>query len=131
VVIGPECEIGPCACIMPFASIGSRVRIDPFTMVENSLVMDDTQIGSHCRIKDSVIGEGTHLEDHVSTVSASPLMEIQGEQIRGRFGAILGEEVWVGPFTVLEGTIVGNNVTIRGSSRIQSTMAYKDGGLVV
>lgn len=131
VVIGPECEIGPCACIMPYSSIGQRVRIDPFTLVENSILMDDCEVGSHSRIRDSVIGEGSRLADHVTTVAASHLMEIQGEQIRGRFGAILGEEVRAGPFTVLEGAIVGNNVNIRGGSRIQSTMAYGDGGLVV
>lgn len=131
VVIGPECQIGPCACIMPFSSIGSRVRIEPYTTIENSIVMDDTRIGSHSRIRDSVIGEGAQLEDHLSTVTSSPLMEIQGEQIRGKFGAILGEKVSAGPFTILEGAIVGNNVNIRGGSRIQSTMAYGDGGLVV
>ncbi|MCU0631938.1 MAG: sugar phosphate nucleotidyltransferase [Methanolinea sp.] len=131
VVIGPECEIGPHACIMPFSSIGARVRVEPYTLVQNAIVMDDTQVGSHSRIKDTVIGEGAHIEDHVSTVTASPLMEIQGEQIKGRFGAILGEKVRAGPFTILEGAIVGNNVTIRGGSRIQSTMAYGDGVLVV
>lgn len=131
VVIGPGCEIGPHACIMPFSSIGSRVRVEPYTMVENAIVMDDTHIGSHSRIKDTVIGEGTRLEDHVSTVTAAPLMEIQGEQIRGRFGAILGEKVRAGPFTVFEGAIAGNGVTVQGGSRIQSTMAYEDGGLVI
>lgn len=131
VVIGPECEIGPFACIMPFTSIGSRVRIEPFSVIGNSIVMDDVQVGPHCRVMDSVIGEGAHLDDHVSTVTSSPLMEIQGEQIQGKFGAILGEEVVAGPFTTFEGAIVGNNVTIRGGSRIQATMAYGDGGLVV
>ncbi|OPX71684.1 MAG: hypothetical protein A4E36_00008 [Methanoregulaceae archaeon PtaB.Bin009] len=58
-------------------------------------------------------------------------MEIQGEQIRGRFGAILGEKVRAGPFTVFEGAIAGNGVTVQGGSRIQSTMAYEDGGLVI
>lgn len=131
VVIGPECEIGPYACIKPYSSIGARVRIDPFTLVENSILMDDSEIGSHCRVRDSVIGEGARLDDHVTTVTASPLMEIQGEQIRGRYGAILGEEVHAGPFTLLEGAIVGNNANIRGNSRIQSTIAYEDGSLVV
>lgn len=131
VVIGPECEIGPYACIKPYSSIGARVRIDPFTLVENSILMDDSEIGSHCRVRDSVIGEGARLDDHVTMVTASPLMEIQGEQIRGRYGAILGEEVRAGPFTLLEGAIVGNNAKIRGNSRIHSTIAYEDGSLVV
>ena len=93
--------------------------------------MDDSEIGSHCRVRDSVIGEGARLDDHVTMVTASPLMEIQGEQIRGRYGAILGEEVRAGPFTLLEGAIVGNNAKIRGNSRIHSTIAYEDGSLVV
>jgi len=131
VVIGPGCEIGPHACIMPFSSIGARVRIEPFTVVENAILMDDTEVGSHSRIKDTVVAEGVHLEDHVSTVTGAPLMEIQGEQIKGRFGAILGEKVRAGPFTTFEGAIVGNSVRIGGGSRIRSTVAYEDGGLVV
>ncbi len=56
VVIGNDCEIGPNCCIMPNTSLGSRVKIEPFTFIGNSLIMDDTAIGSHSRITDTMTG---------------------------------------------------------------------------
>ncbi len=47
VIIGNDCEIGPNCCIMPNTSLGSRVKVEPFTFIGNSLIMDDTAIGSH------------------------------------------------------------------------------------
>lgn len=131
VVIGPECEIGPCSCIMPFTSIGARTKIEPFTLVGNSILMDDCTVGAYCRVTDSVIAEGSHLQSHVATISATPLMEIEGIQVKGRFGVILGEKVQAGPFTVFEGAIAGNNVTISGRAHVTSLRAYEDGCMVI
>ncbi len=46
VIIGNDCEIGPSCCIMPNTSLGSRVKVEPFTFIGNSVIMDDTTIGS-------------------------------------------------------------------------------------
>jgi len=55
VVIGRNCEIGPNVCIFPATSIGNNVRIEAFTLVRNSVIMDDVSIGAGCSIKDSII----------------------------------------------------------------------------
>jgi len=120
VIIGNDCEIGPGCCIMPNTSIGSRVKIEPFTLIGNSLVMDDTSIGSHSRIFDTVTSEGCRLADHTTMSSSSSLLNIEGTVIKPEFGAVLGDQVISGPFTIFKNCIVGNNVTIEGGNQIIS-----------
>jgi glucose-1-phosphate thymidylyltransferase len=120
VIIGNDCEIGPNCCIMPNTSIGSRVKIEPFTFMGKAIVMDDTSIGSHSRIIDTVIGQGCRLADHITIASSASLMTIEGTVIKPEFGAVFGDQVIAGPFTIFNNCIVGNNVSIEGGSRIIS-----------
>jgi glucose-1-phosphate thymidylyltransferase len=113
VVIGEDCEIGPGVCILPNTSIGSRVTVEPFTVLGDALIMDDTSIGSHSRILHAVIGEGCRIGDHASTVENSSLFSIEGKVQKTEFGAILGDRVTTAPFTVFRTCIVGNGVTVR------------------
>jgi glucose-1-phosphate thymidylyltransferase len=120
VVIGNDCTIGPNCCIMPNTSIGSRVNMDPFTVIGDAIIMDDTAIGSHTRIINTVVGERCTLADHTSVSTAAGLMDIEGCTIRSEFGAILGDNVINGPFTLYKNAVVGNNVTIEGQDSISS-----------
>jgi UDP-N-acetylglucosamine diphosphorylase / glucose-1-phosphate thymidylyltransferase / UDP-N-acetylgalactosamine diphosphorylase / glucosamine-1-phosphate N-acetyltransferase / galactosamine-1-phosphate N-acetyltransferase len=130
VVIGNDCMIGPNCCIMPNTSIGSRVNLDPFTILRDAIIMDDTSIGSHSRIIDTVVGERCTLADHTSVSTATGLMEIEGCTIRSEFGAILGDNMASGPFTVFKNCVVGNNVTIEGQDNI-SSRNIPDGSTVI
>jgi len=100
-VIGEGSRIGPNVCIGPNTSIGSRVTIEPFTYIENSIIMNDCVIGSHSRVVDTIMGEGCTCSNHVSTVSRE-------------FGAVCGDRSTIGPFTVIKGGVIGNNVVIEG-----------------
>jgi UDP-N-acetylglucosamine diphosphorylase/glucosamine-1-phosphate N-acetyltransferase len=120
VIIGNDCEIGPNCCIMPNTSIGSRVKVEPFTLMGKAIVMDDTSIGSHSRVIDTVIGQGCRLADHSTITSSASLMTIEGTVIKPEFGAVFGDQVIAGPFTIFNNCIVGNNVSIEGGSRIIS-----------
>jgi glucose-1-phosphate thymidylyltransferase len=120
VVIGNDCTIGPNCCIMPCTSIGSRVNMDPFTVIGDAIIMDDTLIGSHSRVISTVVGERCTLADHTSVSTAAGLMDIEGCTIRSEFGAILGDNVANGPFTAYKNSVVGNNVTIEGQDSISS-----------
>lgn len=120
VIIGNDCTIGPNCCIMPNTSIGSRSIIEPFSYLENAIVMDDSSVGSHSRIVDSVIGERCTLADHTSTCTRSGMLEIEGIATRSEFGAILGDTVSSGPFTAYNNSIIGNNVTIEGRISLAS-----------
>jgi len=126
VVIGNDCNIGPGCCIMPNTSIGSRVKIEPFSLIGNSLIMDDSGIGSHSRIADAVLGERCSLADHTSTSSGESLMEIEETVLKPEFGAILGDQVTSGPFTVYKNCIAGNNVKIGSASRVISNILPDD-----
>jgi UDP-N-acetylglucosamine diphosphorylase / glucose-1-phosphate thymidylyltransferase / UDP-N-acetylgalactosamine diphosphorylase / glucosamine-1-phosphate N-acetyltransferase / galactosamine-1-phosphate N-acetyltransferase len=126
VLIGDDCSIGPNCCILPNTSIGSRVTIEPFTCIGNALVMDDTAIGSHSRIVDTVIGERCVLGDHTSTSTAQGILEIEGNATWSTFGAIIGDNVKSGAFTIFRNSIIGNNVTIEGECRIVSRIIADD-----
>jgi len=122
VVIGDDCEIGPNTCIMPGTSIGSRVRIDPFAYLEDSLLMDDVEVGSHSRITNSVIGEGTVLADHTSTRKAEYCFESGGYYGTSEFGAIIGDRAYSAPFTVFSAAIAGNSVFIEEGRLIKGNL---------
>ncbi|HXX54639.1 MAG TPA: bifunctional sugar-1-phosphate nucleotidylyltransferase/acetyltransferase [Methanoregula sp.] len=126
VVIGNDCVVGPNCCIMPNTSIGSRVTIEPFTYVGNSLIMDDAGIGSHSRIVDAIIGERCSLADHTSTATGESLMEIEETVIRPGFGAVLGDQVSSGSNTVFRNCIVGNNVKIGPAHSVASSILPDD-----
>lgn len=130
VVIGDDCEVGANCCIKPNTSIGARVSIEPFCLIGNSLIMDDCGIGSHSRIIDAVIGEGSILADHVTTCTSASLMDIEGTVIRPAFGAVLGDEVRAGAFTTFRNCIVGNNATIEDGNRVISS-SVPDDALVI
>ncbi len=122
VIIGEDCDIGAGTCILPGTSIGSRVTIEPFSLVGNSLVMDDTFIGSHSRIADAVIGEGCRIGDHASTTPVSSLLPIEGKVLRAEFGAVLGDRVVAAPFTAFRACIVGNGAEIREGRTISQIL---------
>ncbi|OPY39032.1 MAG: Bifunctional protein GlmU [Methanoregula sp. PtaU1.Bin051] len=130
VIIGNDCEIGAHCSIMPNTSIGARVKIEPFCLIGNALVMDDCSIGSHSRVVDAVIGEGSVLSNHVTTCTSASLMEIGGSVVRPAFGAILGDEVRAGSFTTFKNCIVGNNATIEDGNRVISS-GIPDDALVI
>ena len=105
-MIGEGSVIGPHVCIGPNTSIGSRVTIEPFTYIENSIIMNDCRIGSHSRIVDTILGEGCLCMNHLSTVSEP-------------FGAVCGDRTTIGPFTVIKGGVIGNDVTIQGGKTLE------------
>jgi len=130
VFIGNDCTIGPNCCILPNTSIGSRVTIEPFTSIGNTLIMDDSMIGSHSLIMDTVLGERCSLADHTSVRSAMGLLEIEGCVTRSEFGAIFGDSVKSGSFSLYHNSIIGNNVTIEEQGCLKSRN-IPDGSLVM
>lgn len=131
VIIGEECEIGPHCCIMPGTSINDRVVIEPFTVVSNSILMKDVTTGSHSRIDGAVVGERSILGSHTTVLPSPTLLEIERALMKVNFGAVIGDQVTGGPFTVYEGAIVGNNVRINGNIRVRGLSAAVDSALVI
>jgi glucose-1-phosphate thymidylyltransferase len=129
-IIGTDCTIGPNCCILPNSSIGSRVIIEPFTVIGNTIVMDDTTIGSQSHVIDTIIGERCRLADHLSISTIPGIHDIEGVPTRSEFGAILGDSITSGPFSILKNSLIGNNVTIEGHARLSSRQ-IQDNSLVI
>ena len=130
VIIGNDCTIGPNCCIRPNTSIGSRVTVEPFTSIGNTLIMDDSMIGSHSLIMDTVLGERCSLADHTSASPASGFLEIEGCVTRSEFGAVFGDGVKSGSFSLFHNSIIGNNVTIEEQGCLKSRN-IPDGSMVM
>jgi len=63
VIIGENCVIGPSARIGPYVSVGDNSKIKNCD-IENSILMENTTISSKIHIKDSIIANGSKIEDN-------------------------------------------------------------------
>jgi UDP-N-acetylglucosamine diphosphorylase / glucose-1-phosphate thymidylyltransferase / UDP-N-acetylgalactosamine diphosphorylase / glucosamine-1-phosphate N-acetyltransferase / galactosamine-1-phosphate N-acetyltransferase len=131
VVIGKNSDIGAHCCIMPNTSIGARGKIEPFSYIGNSLIMDDVSIGSHSRVTESVIGEGTRLADHTGIGSRESVIEVERCLVKASFGAIIGDQVSASAFSTIRGSIIGNGVIIGHEQRDLSGVTIPDNTLVI
>ena len=124
-MIGKGCEIGPNVCIFPSTTIGDNSVIQPFTELHNSIIMNNVHIGSQSYISHSIIGRGTIIRPHFSTVPGSATIEIDGEfKELENIGAMLGEDCTIGNHTVVEsGKIIGRSCTISPLTRINHHLA--------
>jgi len=66
VLIGSRANIGDESRIIGPCVIGDRVRIGNGTVIENSIVWEDTTIGSHARIIDSIVGQNYKIASGVA-----------------------------------------------------------------
>jgi len=69
VVIGEGCEIGPNACVFPSTTIGNNVVVHPFCEIRNSIILDDSRVGSSSYISQSVVGRGSVLGHNFSATA--------------------------------------------------------------
>lgn len=114
VVIGRGCEIGPNVCVFPSTVIGNNVVIHPFSEIRHSVIMDDVSIGSDAYVSNSVIGKGSKIGSHFSTVVDRSTVEIEGEFKKlDKIGAIIGEDCDIKDHVVVEpGVIIGRRCVI-------------------
>lgn len=117
VIIGEDCIIGPHVVIEPGTSIGSRVRIEPFTRIKNSVIMDDVLIASHCSISGSVLGEGCTLEESTKAVHRTGYISVDEKPVRSSCGVIMGNGVYCSPAALFENVMIGNDVSIQGQKK--------------
>jgi len=62
-IIGENCVIGPSARIGPYVSMGDNSKVKNCD-IENSILMKNTTITSKIHIKDSIIANGSKIEDN-------------------------------------------------------------------
>ncbi len=115
VIIGNGCDIGPNCLIKGPTSIGNGVRIRNGVVIENSSIMEGTEISHLCYLGDSVVGPGCNLgagtivtnRRHDDSVVKSFVDGTRAETGREKLGAILGEGVKTGAGAIIyPGTVV-------------------------
>jgi len=120
VVIGQGCEIGPNTCIFPSTTIGDNSVINPFSLIQNSIIMNEVHIGSHSRFINSIIGRGTIIEEHFSSITGTPTVEIEGEFKKLKnMGVMIGDDCNIKSHVVIDsGKIIGRNCKIDSMKKI-------------
>jgi len=120
VVIGEGCEIGPNACIFPSTTIGNNSVVHPFSEIRNSVIMDDTHIGSNSFVKNSIVGRGSIIENNFSSMDGTSTIEIEKEFKKiDNIGAMIGEDCNIGSHVVVgPGKIIGRKCKIAPMKRI-------------
>ncbi len=80
VIIGSEARIEDEAVVGPYTVIGDNVIVEKKAKLEKAIVWNQAYIGYNTRVQDAIIGEKTHLREHVVVQE----------------GAVIGDEVIVG-----------------------------------
>jgi len=70
--IGRNCEIGPLSYIGQYTNIGDQVRVGTSCTIENSLVMNDSDIEGSSIIRHSVIGSNVSVGEGCHLISQLP-----------------------------------------------------------
>jgi len=124
-IIGEGCDIGPNACILPSSSIGDNSKVEPFTILRNSVVMSRVKIGANSTVEDSVISEGVIMGNNFSTFSDSVRVEAEdGLHSVKKIGVMIAEDTKIGSgVTVEPGTIIGNDCKIRSGRTIRENIS--------
>jgi len=123
-IIGEGCDIGPNVSISPCTSIGDDTKISPFTIIDNSLVMEGVSIGGNSTVVNSVIADGVNISSNFSTFSTDTKMETEeGLQRVKEIGAMIAENTKIeAGVTVQGGVIIGKDCKIRPGRTIRENM---------
>jgi NDP-sugar pyrophosphorylase family protein len=97
------------------------VVIEPFSLIENSVIGDDVHIGAGADINSSVIDSGCVIDCHFSTVNAETEVKIGDEYHRAQFGVMMGSSCH------LKANVVAQSCTMLGNSSLVSPLKILSG----
>ncbi|MCD6236977.1 MAG: NTP transferase domain-containing protein [Thermoplasmata archaeon] len=121
VVIGRNCKIGPNCYIRPYTSIGDNCHIGNACEVKNSIIMSDSNIPHQNYVGDSIIGSNCNLGAGTKIANLrldkrNIKVTINGKKIdteRRKLGVIMGDDVQTGINSMINvGALIGNDVFI-------------------
>ncbi|MBI4415551.1 MAG: NTP transferase domain-containing protein [Euryarchaeota archaeon] len=123
-VIGRGCEIGPNIVIYPSTSIGDNVKVQAFTAIENSILMNDVLVGPHSTIAHSVVGSGVRVASNLMASADRANAHVEGEwHVVDPIGGLVGEDTEIRDGVVIEpGSLVGARCRIGALSRVRGNV---------
>jgi bifunctional UDP-N-acetylglucosamine pyrophosphorylase/glucosamine-1-phosphate N-acetyltransferase len=131
VIIGKNCRIGPNCYIRPYSVIGDNCHIGAATEIKNALVMQESNLPHHNYVGDSVIGSKCNLGSGTKIANLrldkkTIIVNHQGRRIdikRKKLGVIMGDDVQTGINAMINvGSIIGNNVLIGPGSVVHGSI---------
>ena len=122
--IGPGCEIGPNAVLLPSTSLGKDVRVGALTTIANSILMDGVNLGPSSVVHDSVLGSGVVARAGLLAASGPADVSIEGEYHAVRqIGALIGEDSELGNGVSVDcGTVVHDRARVASGARLRGTV---------
>jgi glucose-1-phosphate thymidylyltransferase len=118
-IIGKNCEIGPNVCITPSTSIGDNVEIEAYSVIKNSLIMNDVSIGATSYIANTVIGDGVKIGTHFVSVNEKVSVVMENEIHNVDVGSLIGEDTTIrNCVTINPGCVIGAHCKIGSMCRI-------------
>jgi glucose-1-phosphate thymidylyltransferase len=122
VIIGKNCNIGPNATILPSTAVGDNCSISSFTEIENSIIMNDTRIGTGSYISNSIIGSNNIIGPHfVTEVGKDLKIEMKGILHHAdEMGSVAGDN-----------NVIGHAVLVRAGKMISTGCSIDSGVKIV
>jgi len=123
-VIGRGCEIGPNVVVYPSTSIGDNVKVQAFSVVTNSILMDDVILGPHSTVSNSVLGSGVRVASNLMASSARADAQVEGEwHVVDPIGALVGEDTEIRDGVAIEpGSVVGARCRVGSLARVRGNV---------
>jgi len=134
VVIGENCKIGPNCYIRPYTSIGNSCHVGNACEVKNSIIMNNSKVPHQNYVGDSIIGENCNLGAGAKVANLrldkKPISAIiDGKKIdtgRRKLGVVFGDNGQAGINSMMNvGTIIGNDVFIGPGSIVNGEIKPK------
>lgn len=121
VIIGRDCKIGPNCYIRPYTSIGDNCHVGNACEVKNSIIMNNSNVPHQNYVGDSIIGSNCNLGAGTKIANLrldkkNIKVSLNGMKIetgRRKLGVIMADNVQTGINAMINvGAIIGNNVFI-------------------
>ena len=127
--IGEACDIWPNVTIMSSTSIGNGVIIEPFTYINNCLIMSSVRVGSHSHVSHSVLDDGVKVGPGLSAPTGRSHAVVDREVFRlPDTGALIGQDTIIGSRVVISpGRVVGAGCHIEDGERVSVNIENKSG----
>ncbi|WP_128905706.1 sugar phosphate nucleotidyltransferase [Halorubrum amylolyticum] len=124
VVIDDEAVIGPGAVVGPNTVVGRNVTIGANTVVEGSVLDDDTRVGPNTTLSDCVTGQQAHIEAGVTAAGGPAAVHIQTTvHPDRRLGAVIADRAQIhSGATLCGGVLIGPNATVGDGVQVRTNI---------